>query len=88
MSKRKMTEEINLKIENRLVFDLLNRYIEDDIQEKMEKVNCITDNAKDDLLNTYEMFCVLYKAFINGADELLPVLYDELKNMKVDLRFK
>lgn len=85
---KKMTEEINLKIENRLVFDLLNRYIEDDIQEKMEKVNCITDNAKDDLLNTYEMFCVLYKAFINGADELLPVLYDELKNMKVDLRFK
>lgn len=82
---KEMTEKVNLKIENRLVFNLLNTYIEDDIQEKMENVNCITNNVKDDLLNTYEMFCVLYKAFISGVDELLPVLDDELKNMKVDL---
>lgn len=79
---KKSLKDINLRIENKLVFNLLNTYVEQDIQEKMEKVNCITDDLKDDLLSTYDMFCVLYKAFIDGADELLPILDNELKKMK------
>ena len=82
ISLKKMLEDINLKLENKLVFDILNTYVEDDIQEKMENVNRITGNPKDDLINTYDMFCVLYRAFDSGADELIPILEDELNKLK------
>lgn len=79
---KKTLEDINLKLENKLAFDLLNTYVEDDIQEKMEKVNYITNNPKDDLISTYEMFCILYRAFIDGVNELSPILEDELKRLR------
>lgn len=82
ISLKEMLENINLKLENKLVFDILNTYVEEDIQEKMENVNCITGNPKDDLINTYEMFCVLYRAFAAGAKELLPILEEELNKFK------
>lgn len=73
----KIVRKTNNFIEKQPADELLDEYITSSVTDKIERINCLTDDEDQNMLYTMEVTNALYDALISAVDEL----HDELQTM-------
>lgn len=74
----KTIQKANNFIEKQAAYPLFDAYISEDVTEAIQKINCVTDDADQNLIDTVEISRVVFEALLKAEEELEPVLKESL----------
>lgn len=61
--------------------ELLETYVADKTNDLMEKINILSEDADQNLIDTLELSNALYEEMLNGVEELEPIAMESLEKM-------
>ena len=77
----KVIKKANNFIEKQPADELLDEYISEKVTDKMQNINCLTDDEDQNMLDTLEVTGIVYDALIESVEELKDDLNDMLASV-------
>lgn len=77
----KIVKQVISFVEKQLVYKIIDYYIEQDISESMNVVNCITGDPIEEKLKTYKILRHMFEVINKAVDELSPLLDEVLEKV-------
>ena len=77
----KKLRKINNFINKQSCYELIETYISDDVAEKIAKINTLSEDENENLINTANISIAIYEAMEKAIKELTPVLEESLEKV-------
>lgn len=77
----KVIQKSNSFIEKQAAYPLFDAYISDAVTEAIQKINCVTEDSEQNMLDTVEISKIVFDALLHAEEELHPLLKESLAKL-------